>query len=154
MDQGNMAEAENRIVKSIHSDTSVRVEFINETQRPVDLFWIDFQGKLVRYKLGLKPSKNYHINTYETHPWIARDTRTGSSLLIKKDFIYYPKANDEDDEFQQIFISLPVFRLIDRCVDFLRSHGIRHQADNLSIPTLLVQDLKKNPFLPCQEYQP
>ncbi|XP_071099285.1 von Hippel-Lindau disease tumor suppressor-like [Haliotis cracherodii] len=147
-----MAESEDTKVKSIHSDTGVYVNFVNKTQRRVDLFWIDFQGRLVRYKQGLKPDKKHAIYTYETHPWIARDARTGSSLLINKDFIYYPKA-DPDVQVQQIVITLPVFRLIDRCVDLLRFYGIRHQADSLSIPVILIKDLKKNPHPPCREYK-
>jgi hypothetical protein len=58
-------------LKSIDSNTPVSVEFDNETNQTVELFWLDFNGKEVSYG-QIKPGDSKFMGTYATHPWIAR----------------------------------------------------------------------------------
>ena len=67
--------------RSISSDTPVNVEFINETDAPVELHWIDYEGN--EKPGGLIPSGDTHrIKSYATHPFVVRDPETKGRIML------------------------------------------------------------------------
>lgn len=90
-----MAEAEP--VKSIHSDRQVKATFTNASERNVDIYWVDFHGKLVRYFTNVEPGKKERIYTYVTHPWVARDCATGQRMYLSGRPVYVPALPDEEE---------------------------------------------------------
>lgn len=63
-------------LRSLHNRQSAFVKFVNVTDHSVGLYWIDYQGKEVGYKV-LGCNEYIDINTFVTHPWIfvAEDTK-------------------------------------------------------------------------------
>jgi hypothetical protein len=56
---------------SQNSNTALPVTFDNETDQNVELFWLDFQGFERSYGT-IAPGASLVMNTYATHPWIAK----------------------------------------------------------------------------------
>ena len=74
------------------NDFASYTNFFNRSDRSVDLFWIDYNGKLVRYG-RIPPYRGTAMNTYVTHPWIVRDAHTGYPLLLNGKGVYHPSAD-------------------------------------------------------------
>ena len=53
----------------------------NNTDVPVDVFWVNYVGAEVQYST-LAPGDSYEQCTYSDHPWIARDAASHRLLLI------------------------------------------------------------------------
>ena len=53
---------------SRESRHSVIVTFLNACGERCRLYWIDYAGKVVRYKT-LSPGETHRQQTFETHPW-------------------------------------------------------------------------------------
>lgn len=83
-------EQENSL-KSEKCDKFSFVTFVNKTHRKVDVLWLDYNGRRVKYAtLGIN-NNTYEITTYETHPWIFRDSDTGDKLVVQGgQEVYYP----------------------------------------------------------------
>ena len=94
-----MAEVET--VKSIHSECQVKATFTNASERNVDIYWVDFQGRLVRYFTNLSPGKQEKIYTYVTHPWVARDCATGQRMFLSGQPVYVPTLPNDDDQLEE-----------------------------------------------------
>ncbi|HVK25997.1 MAG TPA: hypothetical protein VM677_31960 [Actinokineospora sp.] len=67
-----VADPESLPDRSPPSDQAVALTFINETEGPVDILWLDFEGDLTRYT-SLAPDGEYLQPTYVGHIWIVRD---------------------------------------------------------------------------------
>ncbi|XP_025155354.1 von Hippel-Lindau tumor suppressor homolog isoform X2 [Harpegnathos saltator] len=74
-----MDEDQESLLRSISNQHRSFVKFINQTFRPVRLYWIDYQGNAVNYG-DLSPGDYIDINTFATHPWIFVDKETGCRL--------------------------------------------------------------------------
>ncbi|UJX47076.1 hypothetical protein [Xanthobacter sp. YC-JY1] len=61
-------------VRSLNSNAPVKVMFVNESNIPLNIMWIDFNGEWKKYHT-LRPHSNVEQPTYGTHPWIAVDSR-------------------------------------------------------------------------------
>ncbi|XP_014232454.1 von Hippel-Lindau tumor suppressor homolog [Trichogramma pretiosum] len=78
-------------LRSIHNHHSSFVRFVNRSSFSVSIYWIDYQGELVRYRT--LPSRDHiDINTFVTHPWIFVNEQTQDRLLGAGQRIYYPEA--------------------------------------------------------------
>lgn len=66
-------------LRSIHSQVPTELTFRNETSNPVQVLWIDYNGREVLYRT-LVPGESYVQSTYATHPWRLRDAVTGRTL--------------------------------------------------------------------------
>ena len=83
------------VMKSLNHDTQVNVIFKNATSRNIDLYWIGYDEKYVRYARNLAPGQIYNISTFETHPWVARDSNIGSVICFNEiHSVYVPVANE------------------------------------------------------------
>jgi hypothetical protein len=58
-------------LRSLNSDTEAIIRFVNVTDVPVDIYWIDFMGDRVLYLEALPPGGNLYQLTFLTHPWLA-----------------------------------------------------------------------------------
>lgn len=62
-------------LRSIHNRHSSFVTFINTTRSRVGVYWIDYEGQKVLYRL-LSHREHLDVNTFVTHPWIFVDEET------------------------------------------------------------------------------
>ena len=58
-------------LRSKEGNIETEIEFINNMDEPVSVYWIDYEGNEQKYKT-LSPREKYTQNTYVTHPWIVR----------------------------------------------------------------------------------
>lgn len=98
--------------RSKNCDLKSLVVFNNRTERRAALYWINYEGELVRYKV-LDNGKAMVMDTFETHPWLARDAVTGDILTLNQSKIYYPRAWQGEEERTLVQIDIP-------CKSFLR----------------------------------
>ena len=84
---------------SQESRQSTQVVFRNGVTNPparCRLFWLDYQGKLVRYKT-LNPGETHRQQTFETHPWTfttvpARgSTEPRQRLVVDGSPVFFPR---------------------------------------------------------------
>lgn len=80
--------------RSLNSLEKCYVRFINTTERCVDVFWINYSGVRVNYRL-LNKGRYVDVSTYKTHPWIVKDTATKDMMLINGTYFYQPKTSRE-----------------------------------------------------------
>jgi hypothetical protein len=59
-------------VRSLNSNTPALMTFVNQSDQPVDIYWIDFGGRRQLYKT-LEAGGSYTQQTYLTHPWLIAD---------------------------------------------------------------------------------
>ncbi|KAL8565932.1 hypothetical protein ACOMHN_036359 [Nucella lapillus] len=159
--------------KSIRSNQRVRATFRNISERKADLYWVDFSGKLVQYSRDLGPGEESRISTYVTHPWVARDSVTGQWLAVCGKSVYVtPKpggdgdnADDADEETDgahardvgplEILIHIPVYRLEDLCIGFLRRHLQQHSTlTTEQLSGYLLDRVATIPTLTARVYHP
>ena len=78
--------------RSLQSSIETPVRFINRSRSRVRVLWLNYQGEQVLYST-LEPSNGrYDVNTYVTHPWIAREEATNAVMLLNFRKIYFPVA--------------------------------------------------------------
>ena len=61
-----------RGLRSINGNFHTQVRFVNDSARPVQTYWLDYQGKRVPYKV-MPPHSSHTQPTYLTHPWVVTD---------------------------------------------------------------------------------
>ena len=64
-------------------DDYYHVTFYNSDKHPIDVIWIDHDGKEKTYKSKLAPASNFTIITFFTHQWIFKDSMSRDSLIAK-----------------------------------------------------------------------
>lgn len=65
---GELAEG----VKSSASQRERVVQFVNKRAAPVQILWVDFEGREKRYVL-VPPGKSATLSTFVNHVWLVRD---------------------------------------------------------------------------------
>ncbi|EFN87748.1 von Hippel-Lindau tumor suppressor homolog isoform X1 [Harpegnathos saltator] len=85
-----MDEDQESLLRSISNQHRSFVKFINQTFRPVRLYWIDYQGNAVNYG-DLSPGDYIDINTFATHPWIFVDKETGCRYRVNRKQVFFPE---------------------------------------------------------------
>jgi hypothetical protein len=68
-----------RALKSLNSDVASSFRLTNNTNSPVDVYWLDFGGDRVKY-MSIDPQQSRTQLTFATHPWVVVD---GSGKAIK-----------------------------------------------------------------------
>ena len=61
-----------RGLRSVNGNFHTQVRFVNDSARPLQTYWLDYQGKRVAYKV-VPPHGSYTQPTYLTHPWVVTD---------------------------------------------------------------------------------
>ncbi len=67
-------------LRSTSGSTKVEVTFTNKNTFPVNVWWIDYQGQLSNISFKLVPGQSTTWTSYETHPFIAYESSTGSKV--------------------------------------------------------------------------
>lgn len=67
-------------LRSAQGDTPITLKFSNLIDQPIQLRWIDYEGRLISYST-LKPREAVSQPTYATHPWRI-ETTDGQCLGI------------------------------------------------------------------------
>jgi len=93
-------------LKSLNCDSQSLVTFISRTRRPFCVYWLDYHGRRVKY-CELNYAQQFNVRTYETHPWIFRDSETGDSLVTADGSeVYMPKRWDGGNA-DRVIIGIP-----------------------------------------------
>jgi hypothetical protein len=58
------------------------------------MYWVNYSGKLVRYG-HIEPGHVMPMNTYVTHPWIARDS-AANYLMVDQVPVFHPAVSGPD----------------------------------------------------------
>ncbi|OAI26241.1 hypothetical protein A1351_02075 [Methylosinus sp. R-45379] len=85
--------------RSQNSARPVTVTFFNGSKRPVEIYWIGFDGQWKKYHT-LGPDKNVNQKTFATHPWVATDARGN---CFREVFMPDPDGGPENNNFQVWF---------------------------------------------------
>lgn len=143
--------------RSLNSNLKCYVRFINMTNKSVELMWINFTGQYIRYRI-LEKSDYIDINTYKTHPWIAKDVLTKDILHIDGKFLFQPKTTREfireryperhipehHEARVRAYITLPLYSLRYASLLTLRNYILKEEdVEELCLPKNLSDDLKK-----------
>lgn len=65
--------------RSVSAATSIEVTFANRSSQRVVVWWIDYDGRRVRYA-SLGPGDSYVQPTFATHPWVVT---TGEGTCLR-----------------------------------------------------------------------
>ena len=66
---------------SVDGRVTTSIQFNNQTQGPVNVYWINYSGQRVLYS-ALAAGQSYVQGTFLTHPWVVTDGGTGTCLGI------------------------------------------------------------------------
>lgn len=135
-------------VKSIESKEPVFLIIGNLTNRIINMYWVDYESKLVLYKT-LKPRTGIILDTYKTHPWVFRDSNTNERMHVNHTDIFWPESSEPNQEQRsRVLIHFPVRTLKENALwKIVQLINDGKSIDRLEIPTLLLEDLK---LLYCQ----
>ncbi|GIE60783.1 hypothetical protein BJY16_005479 [Actinoplanes octamycinicus] len=73
------ARSEGR-VRSLDDERSTEIQFVNDRDEPVVIYWLDYRGTRERYAV-LGSGKTRQQPTFVSHPWVITDL-TGRALTI------------------------------------------------------------------------
>ena len=65
---------------SISSTALINMTFVNNTGSTIDIYWVDFNCNEVLYFASVSDGQSVPQSTFPTHPWLARDSKTGDLL--------------------------------------------------------------------------
>lgn len=125
-------------VRSKHSMCRSFVRFINNTDRKVDVIWINFEGQHVKYKT-LPPSSFFNADTFATHPWVFIDSETQDRLVVNcaEVFIAEPRQGRT-----HVYITIPLYTLRERALQVVRNALSQPEdAFKLELPITLQREL-------------
>ncbi|CAO1373384.1 unnamed protein product [Diamesa serratosioi] len=146
--------ANDKDIKSLDSEIRGFVNFINETQRIVDVCWKNYSGKTVHYT-RLSPGASAFVNTYVTHPWIFFCKKSGERMCVDGKTVFMPEAwlkfiiRAEDGSMsvgrQHTKIHYPLKSLKSICEWRIITTMVHQVMDiyNLDIPRTLKADLRE-----------
>lgn len=127
------------------------ISFRNNTERVVDIYWVDYKGHCVHYK-SLEPNNRISVNTYETHPWVFRDQTSRAKLVVNNNQVFMPrhftKALRSDPSgdvrpFRVCYdITIPIYSLKERATQVVLSLA-QSEANigQLELPAILRKEL-------------
>lgn len=123
-------------LSSKEANKRVFLNIFNLTTYPVDLIWIDYQGNEQIYAT-LVGGTRIDVDTFETHPWIFRESRTKRQLAVFEGTPGYPKKvllpkTYKPTTRKPVFITNPIENLRDICFLALkRTLALKRKTENL-----------------------
>ncbi|XP_053210159.1 protein Vhl-like [Panonychus citri] len=135
-------------LSSKEANKRVFLNIYNLTTHAVELIWIDYEGKEQTYSILVGP-KNIEVDTFETHPWIFRESRTRKRLAVFQGTPGYPKKvllpeTAKPSIRKPVFITHPIENLRDICYLSLKRSGLKpHKIQQFDIPRELKIGYKK-----------
>ena len=67
-------------LRSLNSNSSTYIRFINRTNSLIKVYWIDFTGKRQHY-FDLAPNQTQDQQTYVTHPWLIAESGSNQPCI-------------------------------------------------------------------------
>ena len=61
---------EEQQLHAVKGDVATSITFVNQTRRPVRVYWINYKGDRQFYA-EVAPGRSYDQQTYVTHPWVV-----------------------------------------------------------------------------------
>ncbi|BFZ15982.1 hypothetical protein BsWGS_19021 [Bradybaena similaris] len=129
--------------KSVHADWPAYLTFINRTNIPVDIAWLDYRGQILRYHKEVGPGISRHQNTFVTHPWVAWSSHSQDKLLVNSVFVFQPDPYRGELYRTVVFIDRPMLSLMKICIQKIRLLVEADKVEDLEIPKDLFKVLKK-----------
>ena len=59
-------------MKSESSNTALTITLLNQQNKAVYVYWVNYSGT-AQYFARVEPGSTYYLYTYGTHPWIIAD---------------------------------------------------------------------------------
>jgi formylglycine-generating enzyme required for sulfatase activity len=72
------ALTEDKLISN-NSNRAANIIFFNQSNNPLDVYWIGYQGQRVKYASGVSVGGNFQIPTYLTHPFLIVASGTGGT---------------------------------------------------------------------------
>jgi len=66
-------------LRSSNTATPARINFVNQSSGPVDIYWITPTGQRMLYRNGLAVGATWEVRTFLTHPWLVVASNTGGT---------------------------------------------------------------------------
>ena len=79
-------------LRSIKADVHSPIRFANKTDGRVNLFWLNYTGGKISYRIMEIGASPLRINSFMTHPWIAVDEESKKRLWLNSQDVFYPPA--------------------------------------------------------------
>lgn len=131
----------------LRSERSTHQAFValkNLTQHHVDVFWINYESALIYYAT-MGPNGRLALDTYDTHPWVFRDSDTGLFMHVEKKEVFWPEpwTLRRLQTRTQVSIQFPV-QSLKTIAMFLIAKVINDESDveQLDLPKSLANELK------------
>jgi hypothetical protein len=67
-------------LQSYNSMVPARINFVNHSTSPVDIYWINYEGRRVQIEKQLPMNGTHTERTYLTHPFLVVASGTGGTL--------------------------------------------------------------------------
>nr|CAD7413233.1 unnamed protein product [Timema poppensis] len=139
---------------SHNCDQRSYLRFCNTTERSVKVFWVNYEGKYVLYRV-LPPSTHFDTDSFVTHPWVFIDAVTQERLVVNQEEVFYPQPmivrSDNRTYRNCIFITLPLYSLKEIALQVIRNNIVRREGVyrlvriedvyRLEIPVVLQKEL-------------
>jgi von Hippel-Lindau disease tumor supressor len=140
-------------LRSEHSLHKSFIRFINKSNRTVDVIWLNFEGRPVKYKT-LQPGVFFDVNTFATHPWVFLDSETHKRLVVESKEVFLPEpwyvqyshlrseALPSQLGRTSVYITMPLYTLRERSLQFV-SENLSQPDDafKLELPISLQREL-------------
>ena len=82
--------------KALRSDKPIRLEFKNESEDKIDMFWHNFGGSKIQYKT-IEPGDTRAQWTYVTHPWSAvSQSDPEAQIYVDAKEVFVGKVDDDE----------------------------------------------------------
>ncbi|CAG2060063.1 unnamed protein product, partial [Timema podura] len=139
---------------SQNCDQRSYIRFCNTTERSVKVFWVNYEGKYVLYRV-LPPCTHFDTDSFVTHPWVFVDAVTQERLVVNQEEVFYPQPmivrSDNRTYRNCIFITLPLYSLKEIALQVVRNNIVRREGVyrlvriedvyRLEIPVVLQKEL-------------
>lgn len=140
------------MLRSKESNIRAFVKFKNQSEKTVEIHWVNFTGRNIHYQT-LQKNQTCTVNTFVSHPWIFICPQTGERLCVNGDEVYIAKPwfsfirSDSENgvssvERQEAKINIKLKKLSAICswkIIFMLNE--KDNIDALQIPKTLRADL-------------
>ena len=67
------------VLQSYPVTVQARIQFVNHSGSPVDIYWINFEGHRVLFEKNLAVNASWTAGTFLTHPWLIVVSGSGGT---------------------------------------------------------------------------
>lgn len=127
---------------AVRNNNRVFIIFLNKTQRKLHVIWLNFKGEPVIYKT-LEPGSALQMFTFEQHPWVFEDSRTGDRMLGNGHEVFYPKQDKRNPNSPKVvLLTCPLISLRQRALQVIRDSIKEIKVEEVfQIPRSLLNDI-------------